>query len=127
DRKWAVKELWRSKDLKCKFTSPVLHDGHLYGLDDGVLVCISAVDGRARWRGAKYGHGQVLLFNGQLLIMSEPGMLALAEAKPDRFTELGSFRALDNEVKNWNPHALADGKVYVRNHEQMACYDLSRR
>jgi outer membrane protein assembly factor BamB len=125
DGRWSVQELWKNQAMHCKFTSPVAFQGHLYGLDEGVLVCVEAETGKRTWRGERYGHGQLLLADDLLLILGEQGELALVEATPEAFRELGRIEAL--EGKTWNTLALAGGRVYLRNHEQMACYDLTGR
>jgi outer membrane protein assembly factor BamB len=116
--------LWQNRRMRCKFSSPVHRDGFLYGLDDGVLVCLDARTGEQRWKGSRYGHGQMLLTNGLLLVLSETGKLALVEATPERFHELARLDALPGP-KTWNPPALAGGKAYLRNHLEMVCYDLT--
>jgi outer membrane protein assembly factor BamB len=128
DGKWAARKVWKTSRMRCKFTSPVYYNGHIYGLDDGTLACIDAATGKATWpdRGGDYGHGQVLLCKDLLIVQSEQGVLALVEARPDEFHELGSFQALPRH-RSWNPPAMADGRVYLRNNVQMACYDLLRR
>lgn len=123
DGKRTAEPLWRNKSLRCKFTSPVLRDGHLYGLDDGVLVCLNAETGKRTWRGQRYGHGQLLRSDDLLLILGESGELALVEATPEAFRERGNIPAL--EGKTWNYPALAGGRVYLRNDQEMACYDLT--
>ncbi len=120
---WTVKPLWRNIKLRCKFTSPVLHEGHLYGLDEGVLVCLDASTGERRWRGERYGHGQLLLTRGLLVLTSEEGELALVEASPKEYRELGRVRAVDG--RTWNPPALAGGRVFIRNHLEMTAFDLT--
>jgi outer membrane protein assembly factor BamB len=120
---WAWKELWKNRNLQCKFTSPVALGEFIYGLDEGVLVCLDAKDGKKRWRGSRYGHGQILRQDDLILVLSEQGDLALVEATPDAFRELARLHVLDAE-KTWNTPALANGIAYVRNHEEMACYDL---
>jgi outer membrane protein assembly factor BamB len=116
--------VWQNRHMRCKFTSPVAHAGFLYGLDDGILVCLDAQTGEQRWKGGRYGHGQILLTNGLLLVLSEAGKLALVEAAPEKFKELASLDALGGE-KTWNPPALAGGKAYLRNHLEMVCYELT--
>jgi outer membrane protein assembly factor BamB len=124
--KFAAPEvLWQNKHMKCKFTSPVHHDGFLYGLDDGILACLDAKTGAQRWEGDRYYHGQVLLSNGLLVVLSEKGKLVLVEAAPEKFRELARLDALSGP-KTWNPFALSAGRAYLRNHEEMACYDLPR-
>src|SRR5262249_20759604 len=46
DGQWSVEEVWKNKLMRCKFTSPVAHQGFLYGLDDGVLVCLDQETGK---------------------------------------------------------------------------------
>lgn len=122
---WSVAELWRSLALKCKFTSPVTHDGYIYGLDEGILVCLDPGDGKRVWRGERYGHGQLLLTGNVLVIMSEFGKLALVEATPEAARELGSISALTGKTRTWNNPALARGRAFIRNDLEMACYDLT--
>ncbi|HMF12184.1 MAG TPA: PQQ-binding-like beta-propeller repeat protein [Gemmataceae bacterium] len=123
--KWSASDLWRTKAMRCKFTSPVAYQGHLYGLDEGVLTCLDAATGARKWREGHYGHGQVLRAGDLLVILAESGELALVEATPAEHRQLGIIQALDaNSGKTWNNPALADGKVFVRNHQEMACYGL---
>lgn len=122
DSGFAVKELWRNKFLKNKFTSSVLHNGHLYGLDEDILVCLDAATGERRWKDGRYGYGQVLLASGHLLILCGDGDLALVQALPDRHVELARIPGIKG--KTWNHPALAGGKLFVRNAVEMACFDL---
>jgi outer membrane protein assembly factor BamB len=114
--------------MRCKFSNPVFYQGHIYGLDERnrvKLVCLEAETGKQKWSGGEYGHGQLLLTGDLLVILAETGKLALVEANPEQFHELASFQALKGE-KAWNYPALAGGKIFLRNHEEMACYDLAQ-
>jgi outer membrane protein assembly factor BamB len=125
---WSAKALWGdppSRVLRCKFSSPVAHKGCIYGLNEGTLVSIDANTGKRKWQGGRYGHGQLLLDGDLLVILSESGKLALVEASPGSEKVLGDFQAI--EGKTWNNFAIADGKIYLRNAEEMACYDLAKR
>lgn len=119
---WTVETLWRNRAMRCKFTSPVAYQDHLYGLDDGVLVCLEAASGKRKWRDGRYHHGQLLLTHGLLVILSEYGELVLVPANPDGHRELGRFAALQGNT--WNLPALSAGRVFVRNDRDMASYDL---
>lgn len=123
DSGFAVKELWRNKFLKNKFTSSVLHNGHLYGLDEDILVCLDATTGERRWKDGRYGYGQLLLASGHLVILCGNGDLALVQALPDRHVEVARIPAIKG--KTWNHPALAGGKLFIRNAIEMACFDLS--
>ncbi|HJT35658.1 MAG TPA: PQQ-binding-like beta-propeller repeat protein [Pirellulales bacterium] len=118
-----VKLIWENRLLKPKFTNIVVRDDAIYGLDDGrTLVCLNLTDGKLRWRGGRYGHGQLLLADDLLLVQSEAGEIALVEATPKRFHELTRFTALGG--KTWNTPALAGRYLLVRNAAEAACYEL---
>lgn len=119
---FAATQVWRNRNLKNKFTSSVLHDGHLYGLDEDILVCLDAATGERKWKDGRYGYGQLLLADGHLVILGGDGELALVKASPERRLEVARFPALRG--KTWNHPAIADGRLFVRNAVEMACFDL---
>jgi outer membrane protein assembly factor BamB len=114
--------LWESIFLKPKFSNPVYHDGFIYGLDDGILVCLDPENGRRRWKRGRYGHGQVLLVGGVLLIQSERGEIVLVEASPEEHRELSRFRVMGGKL--WNTPALAGPYLLVRSDQEAALFEL---
>ena len=110
-----AEEVWQNTSLKCKFNSPVLYEGHVYGLDDGILAAVDVWTGERDWKGGRYGFGQILLAEG--------GEVVLVRAIPEAHQELARFQAIDG--KTWNNPAIANGKLLVRNQTEMTCYDLS--
>jgi outer membrane protein assembly factor BamB len=114
--------LWGTPRLKAKFTNLVAHEGFVYGLDDGVLVCLDPADGERRWKSGRYGHGQAILAGKLLLVQTEDGDIVLVEPRPDEHRELTRFTAFSQ--KTWNPPALAGRLLLVRNDVEAACYEL---
>lgn len=125
DGRFSVTEVWRSNRMKNQFTSSVAHDGFIYGLDEAILACLDASTGELKWKGGRYGYGQVLLAGGHLIVLTEGGELALVRATPERHTELVRFPALDG--KSWNHPAMTDGYLLVRNINEMAAFDLRNK
>jgi outer membrane protein assembly factor BamB len=120
-----ARELWRTTRMNNKFTSPVLHEGFIYGLDEAILACIDASTGDLKWKGGRYGYGQVMLASGHLIVVTEEGELALVRADPNSYQEITRFRAIDG--KTWNHPAMSDGILLIRNIEEMAAFDLRVR
>lgn len=119
----AVRSVWENNSMKNKFNSSVLHNGYVYGLDEGILSCLDVNTGERKWKGGRYGYGQVLLASGHLIVISDTGEIALVRAAPDGYSELSRFAALSGQT--WNVPAIADGRLLVRNATEMACYNLN--
>jgi len=122
-KSFTAKTVWENINMKNKFNSSVLHQGYVYGLDEGILTCVDVNSGERKWKGGRYGYGQVLLAGNNLIIMSDTGDLVLVSASPDKFAELARFKAL--EGKTWNYPAIAAGRLYVRNANEMAAYNIA--
>jgi outer membrane protein assembly factor BamB len=122
---WRVEERWTSKGLKPYFNDFVVHKGHAFGFDGSILACIDLTDGTRKWKGGRYGNGQLVLLSDQdlLLVVSEEGELALVGATTDQYREVAKFPALDG--KTWNHPVLAGDVLLVRNAEEMAAFRLS--
>jgi outer membrane protein assembly factor BamB len=116
----AVKVVWANNKMKNKFSSSVFFEGYVYGFDEAILACVNAETGELKWKGGRYGYGQLLLAGGKLVVTSETGEVALVKATPEGHRELARFQAISG--KTWNTPAIADGRLLVRNETAMACF-----
>ena len=115
--------IWENKNMKNKFNSSVLHNGYVYGLDEGILVCLDVNTGERKWKEGRYGYGQIVLAGNNLIVTSDQGDVALVKASPDKYTEVARFKGVEGQT--WNYPAIASGKLLVRNSNEMAAFDIS--
>ena len=121
---WQVEVKWESKAMNPFFNDFVVHDGALYGFDNNIFCCIDAATGKRNWKGGRYDTGQVLLLADHplLLVTSEWGDVILVAADPQKHRELGRFKAFQG--KTWNHPVVVRNRLFLRNAEEMACYEF---
>ena len=121
---YTADEAWTSRFMKPDFNDFVVYQDHLYGFDAAQFTCVSLQDGARRWKGGRYGKGQVLLLEdcGLLIVLSETGELVLLKADPASHQELAKLPAL--EGKTWNHPVVVGDRLYVRNAQEAACFRL---
>ncbi len=112
-----AKEVWRNKNVKTNITTPVLIDGHLYGLGSGKgncpFVCLSHMTGELLWSQKGYeDYVSVIGIGNTLLIHGSQGALTLIKATPKKYTELG--RVEKASQISWNYPVYSGGVLYVK-------------
>ena len=131
--KFSAEEIWRETGDKLAnhWSTPVYRNGHLYGMfqfkeyGDGPVKCVELKTGKVKWEQAGFGPGNLILADGQLIILSDAGELVLAEATPEAYKEKGRFQAVTG--KCWSTPALSEGRIYVRSTKEGACFDVSQK
>jgi len=121
---YGAQPVWQNNRMKNKFNSSVLYQGNIYGLDEAILACIDAKTGELKWKGGRYGFGQLLLAGSHLVVVTEKGDVVLVRATPESHQELARFSAI--EGRTWNIPAIDNGLLLVRNSAEMACFRLGK-
>ena len=122
DGKLMATEQWHGNKMKTHFNSVHLLNGFIYGLDDGTLACMNMETGERLWKDGRFGAGQTLMVDDAILVQGEKGEVALIEANPKAYHELGRIKALSS--KTWNHPVLPGRYLLVRNDKEMVCYEL---
>ena len=108
--------------MKNDFSSCVYHEGYIYGFNVAAVRCISAETGEAKWTKRGYGKGALMMVDGKLIVISDKGKVIIIEGTPDAYKELASVQAIKG--KSWTAPSFNNGKIFVRNLTEMACYRL---
>lgn len=116
--------VWRSTEMKAHFSTPILHDGFLYGASDpGSLVCLDPNTGASRWRAPGFEKGGAVIVGDLLIALcGSTGDAVMVRATPDRYEELGRFTPLGGQ--SWTAPIVAGGRLIVRNRQTLACFSL---
>lgn len=116
-----AEEMWHSRKLKAKFANMVVKDGEVYGLNEGRLVCLNLEDGKLRWRGSNFGHGQILGVGNHMIVQTEQGGISIVKISPEEEKIMGKFDALEH--RTWNNPVLAGRILLVRNDREAIAFE----
>jgi len=120
-----VEELYSSREMRNQFTTCVLIDGHVYGFDEGTLKCMDVRTQETKWAERGLGKGSLLYADGHLIVMGERGQLVLVEATPKQYVQKAKAQML--EGRTWTMPTLANGKLYIRNQEEILCLNFAAK
>jgi len=122
DGNFSTQDMWKNTNLKNHFSASIHHQAYLYGFDNASFKCVSIKDGSTVWQKRGYGKGSITLVDNKFLLLSDRGLLAMVSASPDGFEEKARYQAMSGRC--WTSPSISNGRLYLRNHEKMACYNL---
>ena len=108
-------------------------DGFIYcgtGHNEGFPLCIDARTGKDAWRvgrGAGSGSAAIAYADGHLYFRYQDGTMALIEANPRAYKLKGSFQIASDNGESWPHPVIAGGKLYLRDQDELLCYDVKRK
>jgi len=125
DKGVTAKEVYHTKTLAAHHGGVVRVGDAVYGTSQSGLVCIAFKSGETKWQDRSVGKGSIAAADGRLYVRSEKGPVALVEASPDAYKELGRFDQPDRSSKMAWPHpVIAGGRLYLRDQNTLLCYDV---
>lgn len=121
--------IWESDDvLSSQYTTPILHDGVLFGIhgrqDAGAaaLRCVDPATKKVLWEVDGFGYASLIMADGKLIILKTDGELVLVRADKSKFVELGRTRLFSDTARALP--ALSNGRLLVRDTSTLKCVDL---
>ena len=119
-----AEEIYFTLDLQNHHGGVVLVDGYLYSFHNSILTCMEFATGEVMWRSRSVGKGSLTYADGHLYILSQSYVVGLVEASPAEYVEKGRFRITDQGWPSWTHPVVSGGRLYIRNQQTLAAYDL---
>ena len=108
----------------------ILDHGYIYtgtGHNKGFPISVELASGEVAW-GPVRNDGQssaaVTYADGKLFFRYQNGLMVLVEATPEGYREKGSFMIPDVHQFSWSHPVVIDGRLYLREQENLFCYDV---
>jgi outer membrane protein assembly factor BamB len=119
-------EVYFNREMKNHHASSILIGKHLYGFSSQILTAMDMMTGNVAWRDRSVGKGNMTYADGHFYVMSERGDVALVEANPEAYKEKGSFSIPQGNFNTWTPPVVANGRLYLREQDNLYCYDVRK-
>ena len=120
-------EVYFSREMRNHYSTSVLVGEYLYGFSSAVLTAMKFSDGEVAWKDRSVGKGGVIYADRHLYCMGETGVVGLVEATPAGYKEKSRFDIPRGEFPTWTPPAISDGKLYLREQDNLYCYDIKAK
>ena len=122
--------LWSNDtSLSSQYTSVMHRDGFLYGTHGRAdapptpaLRCVELATGKVRWSEDDFGDCMMMLCGDRLLALMETGELVLGQASPAGWKEISRAQVVGSGTRS--QPALANGRLYVRDRNQLVCLEM---
>ncbi|MCA9173765.1 MAG: PQQ-binding-like beta-propeller repeat protein [Planctomycetales bacterium] len=121
---WSATEIYFDKRMANHHGGIVRIDDYIYGFGSGGLICMNLATGEQAWANRSVGKGSLVASDGLLFLLSENHELALAEASPGEYRELGRVKLENHGRPSWAHPAIAKGVLYVRDQESLTAYEV---
>ena len=124
-------ELWRGGPsvLDSHYNNLICQAGCVFGFGTvgGGLRCVDVADGRLRWTWkSRLRNAASIAAGDQLILFDERGRLASVRVTPEGCEPIAVMQRGLLAGRCFSAPALSDGRLYLRNEEELVCVDLRR-
>src|SRR2546427_7155098 len=123
-----AEEVYFSRDLQNHHGGVVLVGGYIYGFHrDNLLKCLEWKTGKVKWQARSIGKCSLVAADGCLYLLSQDGIVALAEATPEAYRELSRFQIEHGTQPAWAHPVVAGGRLFIRTQDRVRSYRIDAR
>jgi outer membrane protein assembly factor BamB len=122
-----MQEVYFNRDMMNHYSSSVLVDGILYGYSNALLSAMDFKTGKQLWKNRSVGKGSVTYAEKHLYALGEDGVVGLIEASPTAYKEVSRFEYQKGSLPSWSPLVISDGRLYLRDQDNLTSYDIKAK
>jgi outer membrane protein assembly factor BamB len=119
-------EVYFNKEMRNHYTTSVLVGDYLYGFSSATLTAMNFMTGQVAWKDRSVGKGNCIYAQNRLYCMGEDGKVGLIEPNPTAYKEISRFEIPSGVLPTWTPPVIADGKLYLREQNNLYCYNIRK-
>lgn len=130
DGAFAVEEIYSNGKLPVGLGGVVKVGDYFYGSGSTAAMCVEFKTGAVKWEERSLGAGSLLVADGRIYSHTESGDVVMFEPSADGYHEKGRFtppglpKRANPMEKAWTYPVIANGHLYIRDKENLWCYDV---
>jgi hypothetical protein len=122
----SASEVYFNRDMQNHYSTSVLVGDYLYGFSGSILTAMKFQTGDVAWRNRSVGKGSLIYAEGNLYCLGEEGVVGLVEATPAGYQEKSRFEISKGGYPTWSQPVIANGKLYLREQDNLYCYNIKK-
>jgi len=124
---WNAERVWDHRDAALEMSSPIVHDGLLYGfsvLKTGQFFCLDPATGTMKWTGeARMGdNAQLLSLPGCILALTDDGSCRILRATGEKFDVIRNYQVADDHT--WAAPALVGDMLLIKEKNHLSSWAI---
>jgi outer membrane protein assembly factor BamB len=120
-------EVYFNQEMKNHYSTSVLVGDYLYGFSSSILTAMKFRTGEGRLAGPERRQGLSHLCGRQAVPIRRDGCGGAGGGYSDRVQGDFAFPDQSGEYPTWTPPVISDGKMYLREQDNLYCYDIKAR
>lgn len=99
------------------------------GHNNGFPACVEWKTGKNLWdksRGAGTGSAAIVAADGKLYFRYQDSTMALIDTATDKYNLISQFKLPTHNGESWPHPVIAGGKLFVRDQDELACFDIRK-
>jgi outer membrane protein assembly factor BamB len=122
-----MSEVYFNSEMKNHYSSSVLVGDMLYGFSSSILTAMNFKTGAVAWKNRSVGKGSVIYADKRIYALGENGGVGLIDPSPEAYKQISAFDIQKGSLPTWSPPVIADGKLYLRDQDNLMCFDIKAK
>lgn len=131
DGKFTAEEAYFSPKNPTAIGGVIKVGNYLYGTTGGAMICLDFKTGKIAWEDRAVGPASMVYADSRLYLHAETGEIAVVEPSPEAFHLKGRVTPPNQPQhtrgqmeKSWAYPVVANGHLYIRDHNMLWSYDV---
>lgn len=122
----SAEEVYFTREMRNHHSSSLVVNDHIFGFSSSILTALRFDTGEMAWRHRSVGKGSLIYADQRLYLLSEQGVVGLAEASPTEYRERGRFTIQTTGPPTWSHPIITNGRLIIRDQDTVYAFNVKK-